>query len=995
MGTEIRFTGKVDHRFAWLGNDAQGEIDLEAELVAFINSATSSVAVSTMTFSLGAVGDALAAAANAGRKVRVVGNAGHRFQQGWFRAQRAAAQVVDNNLPALVHRISFQQAGAVPDGFLVDSGAAFGDRGGGLRYGWSQDVSGDINAHSAPAAFTSRLLGHCYAKRNDTQRTWSIELPSGYYYVVAVTGEANYGSKSFVLAQGQTIFTYKDSSGLHYSDHTDSAAGEFGCSVADGGEDSTSHEPAGRRLDVSSGTLTLTVGQGVAGATTWTGLNYIEIYRGSSSSPLGDPNTDRTLVQERQLHHSKFILLDAETASPRLWTGSHNLTPIDLADPRSEDALVTDDAAICAVFAAEFDQWWGTSALVPDPVNARHGRFKVPKGDSGMLASTLLGASFRWEVHFSPSVSTAPGENLYQVVADHLNGATNDVVLGMEQFTDSGDFGGFRGTSYLMSHVLDPLVGSGVNLLGVLSGGDSILTRYAGNPDVVLAVSDHIHDKFALVDAVRDTRQLRIGKLLMGSMNWSQSAMHVNDEQTLVIEDPALANQVLQRAMAALDESGILPVQPVDMVIVVDRSYSMTDPATAASTKMAAARAAADLFVDLLEHDGSHRVALVRFGVSVEPFTPSSTLRALDAAYLSTLHAQIATIDATLPIGNATCYGLPLLEAQSLLTSVATPNPRRVVVFLTDGRENHAPYATGIYEPFVNGTGVELHTTAFGPFDPFAAGGANAILNDMATYSGGTFAQVDDDAIHLQKRFAEIARDAMGMITIVDPTFHLEPGARQTLEVPVDLERGVVKFVAVWGGAQERACAMSLRTPQGVTLTTRSPGVTRLLGQGREIWRVDLEKLLVGCKGSVSGAWTVTVAASRDQIGLARSPRRVDLAVYASRSGVDLRVELDERGDQVGVLMRASGPTGPVKEVAYVVEVEPPVLSKRREVLRLEAMRPALRDPRWRGVRVAELKTQEPGAHMVRVVARGVDAEGRAFRREITTSFLRGHVALK
>jgi hypothetical protein len=50
MGSHVLFTGQVDHRYAWIGNEARGGVDIFAELATWLGTASASIAVSTMTF---------------------------------------------------------------------------------------------------------------------------------------------------------------------------------------------------------------------------------------------------------------------------------------------------------------------------------------------------------------------------------------------------------------------------------------------------------------------------------------------------------------------------------------------------------------------------------------------------------------------------------------------------------------------------------------------------------------------------------------------------------------------------------------------------------------------------------------------------------------------------------------------------------------------------------------------------------------------------------
>jgi len=114
MVTRILFTGKVDHRYAWIGNDAEESIDILNELATVINAAVTSIAVSKVTFNYrtdaGAtamdakvenIAALLGQKAAAGVDVRIMANGGHRFQAGYFRALRGTVNLADYNVSLL------------------------------------------------------------------------------------------------------------------------------------------------------------------------------------------------------------------------------------------------------------------------------------------------------------------------------------------------------------------------------------------------------------------------------------------------------------------------------------------------------------------------------------------------------------------------------------------------------------------------------------------------------------------------------------------------------------------------------------------------------------------------------------------------------------------------------------------------------------------------------------------------------------------------------
>lgn len=88
-------------------------------------------------------------------------------------------------------RINFQPASAaVPSGYLVDSGASYGNRGNGYSYGWSSSNTSNTRDRNS-----SRSLDQRYDTLNHMQlsfsRSWQIGVPNGTYNVLVVAGDAS------------------------------------------------------------------------------------------------------------------------------------------------------------------------------------------------------------------------------------------------------------------------------------------------------------------------------------------------------------------------------------------------------------------------------------------------------------------------------------------------------------------------------------------------------------------------------------------------------------------------------------------------------------------------------------------------------------------------------------------------------------------------------------------------------------------------------------
>lgn len=925
-GTEVLFTKPVDPRFAWLGNDAQGGVDFQTTIINLINGATSSIDVATMTFGgVPAIADALKDAADSGIRVRIVGNRAHRLGEGYVRAMRGPVHIIDNNHAALFARVNFQSPGAVtPAGWLADEGAAFGNRGAGWFYGWSANAVADMQS-TADASYTSPLLGDCYARPNSSgSRNWEIELPNGYYYVHLAVGQPSFTSKAYIQVEGQNVFKF----GATFGQYHNCGIGEFKGATADGGEDSDNPGVAqSRRIQVNDGRLTIKVGE--AGQAAWSSLCYVEIYRGDSEA-YGDTYADPTHLQRDGLHHSKFLLIDGDGAMPRLWTSSGNLTAA--MTFMSEDAIITDDPSICAAYRNQFNQLWGAAGALPDPVVSRFGRFKVDPLSNLMVYNPYLMASHNWRVMFCPSIGAL---NMGDELEAFLDATQDNLIFNLEQFTSAAAAYGVNTSGYLMNNPLLAKVMSGIPLYGLFgnqSAADPIFSVYDAYPNATVAQVETIngvkglHNKLVLRDALGDTRFQGRGRLLCGSMNWSQSAMVHNDEQALLITDPAIANQYLQRAMAALDEEGIALDRRADVILVLDRSYSMnalTDDGI--TSKIAASRAAAKLFIDLLAKDAGHRVSLIRFGETVEPFMPAINLQPLTNMLAGQLKTQVDNVVADLPIGAWTCYGLPLLEAQAQL-GVGPVNPRQVVHFFTDGMENKAPFADGIYQPLAM-TGAEIHSTAFGAFNLFGSG-VTAVLDDMATASGGTFAQVPNDLTELSKRFIEVARDAMDLDSLLDPTYLIDAKTKAYESIDVDASATRLKFIATWDQAAERQAKLTIWPPYGKPLDVKTPGVSITDGPGHHVVHVDTLKLQSAFGAPTEGTWRIEIAAG-EKFGELKQ-MNVDLVVLGD-TDVDFRAEVAAAyaGDpKVQLLSRMLDRLTPVANAGATVTWQQPLPEK-------------------------------------------------------------------
>lgn len=101
--------------------------------------------------------------------------------------------------------INFQPASAqVPQGYLPDSGAIFGNRGNGHSYGWNAatNENRDRNAHADQRYDT---LNHMQ-KPSNPNAVWEIAVPNGMYRVEILCGDPSYSDQvNDLLIEGQLV----------------------------------------------------------------------------------------------------------------------------------------------------------------------------------------------------------------------------------------------------------------------------------------------------------------------------------------------------------------------------------------------------------------------------------------------------------------------------------------------------------------------------------------------------------------------------------------------------------------------------------------------------------------------------------------------------------------------------------------------------------------------------------------------------------------------
>lgn len=228
--------------------------------------------------------------------------------------------------------------------------------------------------------------------------------------------------------------------------------------------------------------------------------------------------------------HNKFIVVDAALPDKAtVVAGSMNFTNGNMFEDYN-NVLIIRDQALAQAYTTEFEEMWGSSGPQPDYTQARFGEDKT---DNTPHLFTIGGIEV--ECYFSPSDHTESH------IIGTLEAAQHDIEVAMWTFTSDP-----LGDALVQAHQ------QGRDVRAIIDQGNEYPYLLAQG----LNVTDHppdemIHHKYAIVDAQVPGPATAV---VTGSHNWTWSADHINDENTLILHDAGIANLFLQEFEARWHE---------------------------------------------------------------------------------------------------------------------------------------------------------------------------------------------------------------------------------------------------------------------------------------------------------------------------------------------------------------------------------------------------------------------------------------------------------
>jgi Mg-chelatase subunit ChlD len=155
----------------------------------------------------------------------------------------------------------------------------------------------------------------------------------------------------------------------------------------------------------------------------------------------------------------------------------------------------------------------------------------------------------------------------------------------------------------------------------------------------------------------------------------------------------------------ALREVPCTRQQRADVVLVIDASSSMREPAGDGRTKLEAARAGAAAFVEGLQLEAGDRAAIVQFDHAATILAGLTEDRAV----------LLAALDA-IAIAAETCLVCGLEAAEEALDGAEhRPESQPTIILMTDGRSNPRPVSEAVAEAArMKARGIDIFTIGLG-----------------------------------------------------------------------------------------------------------------------------------------------------------------------------------------------------------------------------------------------------------------------------------------
>ncbi len=298
--------------------------------------------------------------------------------------------------------------------------------------------------------------------------------------------------------------------------------------------------------------------------------------------------------------------------------------------------------------------------------------------------------------------------------------------------------------------------------------------------------------------------------------------------------------------LKAIAPSPPLPITR-DVMLVFDRSGSMSLDDGTGRMKIEAARDALSLFVQLVKAAVKNRVGLVSFSTTASSpvdFPIADVTGGSKAALIGPAPYTTGKLLGLTP-GGATTIGGGLDAARQQFLAAPSANPKAILL-MTDGLQNTPPMIADVAGAL---TGITVHAIGFGT----ASNLDGALLNTLATSHGGLYTRAGG-GLSLEKFYSDAFGNIFEFGILMDPEFDLPANQKSGTAVPFRVcGEETITAVAGWDNTVA-SLFLEVTTPGGAVITGSTATVESASGRTWTFLRISLP---IG--GERDGLWSVKV----------------------------------------------------------------------------------------------------------------------------------------
>lgn len=329
-----------------------------------------------------------------------------------------------------------------------------------------------------------------------------------------------------------------------------------------------------------------------------------------------------------------------------------------------------------------------------------------------------------------------------------------------------------------------------------------------------------------------------------------------------------------------------------DIVLVLDRSGSMSGVSPGFSSKIAALQDAGNIFLDLLIPSTTMNLGGVKYDDVYEPLCPTCIIGPATLSQIDDIRTGIMNLTAR----NMTSIGGALTEAASQLSTVG--DDKNLVLLFTDGKHNTDPSVasglTAIHALVPDNTTISA--IGFGS-------GSSINIPQLETIVNSTFGEllVTTSGLELHKFFIEALMNAGGTpysIFISDPIASINQGETDEKSFTVNSYDRQVAVVVDWGNTSGQL-AVTIRSPNNRIITpTTATTVQQISYTGGNSYAIYQLNFPLGTSDSDTyyddwqGLWHIQVDAA------AITKSSLDYS-YSVLSSSDICIDVDVIGGHI------------------------------------------------------------------------------------------------